>query len=225
MKAMFHDANINCETKLFISTHTLIPPTLAQQIQQLAEIESNVIFTSQNAVNAVNNVLNETTPSWNFFCLSGSTKNAIEQYWSTKNIKAFAIDAVQLFEKISLSKQEKFIFFCGNKRLDYLPSMFIKNNLLLNEYVVYNTELTPHKLNKQYDAIVFYSPSGVESFLLNNIIAENTILFSIGKTTASYLRKHCNNKIIISNNPNKESLVQLVIEYYSSNTLNETKSK
>ena len=43
-----------------------------------------------------------------------------------------------------------------------------------------------------FDAILFFSPSGVESFFMNNEIDKETMLFSIGKTTAKALQQRVN---------------------------------
>jgi uroporphyrinogen-III synthase len=54
---------------------------------------------------------------------------------------------------------------------------------------------------------------GVESYCSLNTIDRNTILFAIGNTTAAAL-KDLNNKVIISEVPGKEDVVNTMINYY-----------
>jgi len=81
--------------------------------------------------------------------------------------------------------------------------------------VVYQTLATPHKIQKDYFGVLFFSPSAVQSFFSKNKVKDRTILFAIGNTTANEIKKYSNNKIIISDEPGKENLVQKMIEYFS----------
>jgi uroporphyrinogen-III synthase len=80
---------------------------------------------------------------------------------------------------------------------------------------VYHTIIAAHKISKDYDGILFYSPSAVESFFLVNTINENAVLFAIGYTTSNALKKFIKNKIIIAEQPGKEALVKKMVEYFS----------
>src|SRR5258706_9822828 len=48
------------------------------------------------------------------------------------------------------------------------------------------------RAEKVYDGILFFSPSGVESFFNTNEVNEQTILFAIGNTTATEIKKYTN---------------------------------
>ncbi|RUA10893.1 MAG: uroporphyrinogen-III synthase, partial [Flavobacteriia bacterium] len=61
------------------------------------------------------------------------------------------------------------------------------------------------------DGILFFSPRGIQSFLLENTV-KNSTLFCIGETTASEAKKH-SEKIVIANKPTVENvLVQAIKE-------------
>jgi uroporphyrinogen-III synthase len=62
------------------------------------------------------------------------------------------------------------------------------------------------------DGILFFSPSGVESYLQENKI-ENEACFCIGNTTAEALKYITPNRII-ANQPNMESVIMKCIENY-----------
>jgi uroporphyrinogen-III synthase len=47
-----------------------------------------------------------------------------------------------------------------------------------------------------------------------NEISKAAVLFSIGKTTAKALQQKVNNEVIISAQPDKNILVQTVIDFY-----------
>ena len=85
--------------------------------------------------------------------------------------------------------------------------------IILDEVEVYETVLTTHKINFKPDGILFFSPSGVESYLQENKI-EDENCFCIGNTTAEALKYVTPNRII-ANQPTKESVVMKCIEFYS----------
>ena len=55
----------------------------------------------------------------------------------------------------------------------------------------------------------------VQSFFSNNKISDKTMLFDIGNTTATEIKKYTNNKIITGDEPSKENLVMEMIRYYT----------
>ena len=82
----------------------------------------------------------------------------------------------------------------------------------LDEIEVYETILTTHKITFIPDGILFFSPSGVESYLQENKV-EDENCFCIGNTTADALKYVTPNRII-ANQPNVESTIMKCIEYY-----------
>jgi uroporphyrinogen-III synthase len=68
-------------------------------------------------------------------------------------------------------------------------------------------------LNKQYQALLFFSPSAIESFLRENVPAEE-VVFCIGSTTAEYAKKHFK-EVIEAKVPSVESVLSSLNEYYS----------
>jgi uroporphyrinogen-III synthase len=97
-------------------------------------------------------------------------------------------------------------------RKEILPEALFLANIVLKEVVVYETILTPHKLDFSPDGVLFFSPSGVESYRKENQI-EQELCFCIGNTTAEAL-KYATPNIIIANRPTVESTVMKCIEYY-----------
>ena len=91
----------------------------------------------------------------------------------------------------------KFTFFSGSLRRNELPQLLIEHQIVFNEIEVYETVLKPYKINVKTDAILFFSPSGVQSFLKENELEEQDC-FCIGKTTAKALEDKSKNCIVIT---------------------------
>lgn len=96
-------------------------------------------------------------------------------------------------------------------RRDTIPNAFQKNNIIFEEIEVYQTVLTPHKMDNQVDGILFFSPSAVQSYVMENAIT-NEICFCIGTTTAAELTT--NNKVI-ANQPTVENVIIQCINYFN----------
>lgn len=80
----------------------------------------------------------------------------------------------------------EFTFFCGNLRRNTLPNALQLASIKYAEIEVYETILQPQRISTPLDGILFYSPSGVESYFNSNDY-NNETLFCIGTTTANAL--------------------------------------
>jgi uroporphyrinogen-III synthase len=100
-----------------------------------------------------------------------------------------------------------------------LPELLKKKNIGVNEIIVYKTIITPQKIEKKYDGILFFSPSAVKSFFEKNILDGQTVLFAIGSTTADKIRKFSKNKIVVSDVPDKTTLLNKAISYFQTNPI------
>lgn len=184
----------------------------------LKKINDNLIFTSQNAVLSILNHPNIVDlKKKTVFCVGSKTKELLNE--NGFKVEAHTGYAEDLAEIISLVyADESYTFFSGNLRKDTLPNILTENGITFNEIKVYETSLTPQKIKETVDAILFFSPSGVTSYLKNNSIT-NEILFCIGTTTASSLEEKLpENKIKniqVAYQPTVENIIEEVIEYYS----------
>jgi uroporphyrinogen-III synthase len=93
-----------------------------------------------------------------------------------------------------------------------LPEAFKENGIKFNEIQVYETTLQPQKIKANPEAILFFSPSGVKSYLKHNTIHKQ-ICFCIGDTTAEALSKITKN-IIVADQPTIEDVIEDVIHEY-----------
>jgi len=181
---------------------------------ELKTINDNLIFTSQNAVLSLVENAQELLPKLrekNVFCVGLKTKALLEE--NGFNVIAYTGYATDLAEIIALIySKESFTFLSGNLRRDTLPDFLKEANIKFNEIEVYETHLTPQKIKTPLDGILFFSPSGVESYLKDNKIKKE-ICFCIGNTTAEALEKTTNN-IVVANQPTVENtIIQCINEY------------
>jgi uroporphyrinogen-III synthase len=185
---------------------------------ELNEVNDNLIFTSQNAVQSVlqHPKSDELIPKLrekNVFCVGIKTKDLLTE--NGFNVIAYTGYASDLAEIISLIyNKESYTFFSGNLRRDVLPNTLKENGILFNEIEVYETLLTPKKINERLDGILFFSPSAVESYLKTNTIKDE-MCFCIGETTAEALENKKVKNIIIADKPSVENVIYEVIEYYN----------
>ena len=179
----------------------------------------NIALTSANAVDVLNSYMHFSDTylvvDWNIFCLSGKTKQAIlNALLLKKNIVADAKDAAELANKIIAKGVKEIIFFCSNKRREELPAALEKANVKVHEVVLYETAETPLTVDKDFDAVLFFSPSGVQSFFSANELNKDCVCFAIGRTTATSIATFTQNTVVKSVTPDPKTMVEEVIEYF-----------
>ncbi len=209
------DMNIEIDSTTFIHTKPLDSDELTAQLQELATQSLCVVFTSTNAVISVAEQINKPV-NWKIFCTGGKTKEFVISAFGEEAIVATAKNASVLAERIIASERiVKVTFFCGDQRLNDLPERLNNNNIQTDEVIVYTTVQTPVFIEKNYDGILFFSPSAVHSFFSMNTVPTGITLFSIGQTTTSAIQSYCTNHIITSEWPGTESLLELAADYYN----------
>ncbi|MEO7983902.1 MAG: uroporphyrinogen-III synthase [Bacteroidota bacterium] len=208
--------NIEIGILSFIETEAIRSIEVQQEIENALLRSSAVVFTSMNAVEAVANELDGLQPDWRIYTIGNTTKYLAKKYFGEEAIAGTADSAAALAELIAGEDNDgELFFFCGDQRRDELPGILRNNDIEVNEIVVYQTMPVQHTIEKEYSGILFFSPSAVQSFFSSNKINTKTILFAIGNTTATEIKKYCNNTIIISDSPGKENLVRKMMEYFS----------
>lgn len=184
------------------------------QVEPFDLKNKSLIFTSVNAVESFfeNKFLpNENFTEKNFnkiYAVGLKTKKALREkgfgtYKVTKNAKDLS-DFI-----IENSAKEKFLHFCGDLALNILNKSLPLQNIAYQKIIVYETKLIYPTISTNYDAVCFFSPSGVRSFAKFNSL-EDKQLFSIGQTTENELKKLTKNNIITSKESNLDDLLQLI---------------
>jgi len=201
----------------FIQINAIKTKKIQQQIDDVLNKQAIIIFTSNNAVNAVTEYLQHHKPNWNIYSIGNTTKALIEKFFGKASILATGDDGTALANNIITQQNppREVYFFCGNKRRHELPDLLKQNNITVQEIEVYTTTILAHSIEKSYDAVLFFSPSAVQGFFTNNSIDDKTVLFAIGNTTANEIKKFSKHKIITSDKPDKKHLLEKVIECFS----------
>ena len=214
----FLDANFDLLEQDFIE--------IKNNLFELKTINNNLIFSSQNAVlSLVEQTGWEVLKTKPVFCVGIKTKELLESHGFTVDV--YLDYASELAEIITLIyNKESYTFLSGNLRKETLPEALKSAGITFNEIEVYQTKLAPFKISDQenFDAILFFSPSAVESYLTNNKI-KNEVCFCIGTTTATLLEGKKIKNIVIPETPTIEEVIAEVIAYYNSKESTEPSAK
>ena len=174
------------------------------------EVIDNAIFTSQQAVRSFLEKSQGVLSIKNCFCVGAKTKILLEE----NGLKVIEIgqNATELAQKIAKNyKNCVFYYFCGTIRREELPKALKSEKISLFEVKTYKTVLKTKKFDQNWDGILFFSPSGVASYILENKHLENTYAFCIGQTTAASAKKHFKSVVVAPTNT-IESVLEKTIE-------------
>jgi uroporphyrinogen-III synthase len=204
--------NVLVEELSLISTQPVQNEELFDAIKRFATEKKTVVFTSMNAVEAVAAHVHD-TPNWKVYAMGNTTRKLVAEKWGADRLVGTAENAQRLGERLIDDGVRDVLFFCGNIRRDELPNKIRSEGGRVEEVVVYETEETPVKLAKDYDGILFFSPSAVHAFFRQNKAAKTTVLFAIGKTTEEALRQYKAKRIVVANVADKVEMAQQAIAY------------
>lgn len=177
----------------------------------LPDKPTNCIFTSQNSVRLfMNKILEKDITNIKAYCVGSKTAKALKSHGIA--VIQQTNYAAELVTYLIENKAEKhFDFFCGILRRNTIPNGLDKNNISYKETPLYNTLLTPKRFKKEFSMVLFYSPSGANSFFENNTLSKEAMAICIGTTTAAEVKKFTNN-IEISDTTTVESVLHKVKE-------------
>jgi uroporphyrinogen-III synthase len=159
---------------------------------------SAIIFTSRNAVDHFFHMCSEmkveVPPDMKYFCISEQTSNYLQKYIVIRKRKIFTglKTAQDLIEILRKHKNEKYLFPCSDIRKNDIPDFLEKNGYDFAEAVMYHTVASDlsHLENVFYDILAFFSPSGINSLMVNfpQFKQNNTRIAAFGPTTAQAVR-------------------------------------
>jgi len=194
----------------FISTHAIH--------STVPELNDHIIITSQNALSSLLGQVDKSQLHHKiFFCVGEKTSQKLNDLGM--KVALWKPYAEELSKAIITDFADKrFTFVSGTLRRDTLPQSLQKHGVYFEEWQVYETQLTPLQVEGVFQAILFFSPSGVESFLQLNALG-NTVCFCIGNTTREALKPFASN-VVVANRPTVESTIIACIHYF--NNLQET---
>lgn len=162
---------------------------------------SAVILTSKTAVDHYFRMAEEwrfeVPTAMKYFCISEAVAYYLQKYVTYRKRKIFhgKTTIEDLMSSIKKHKKEKFLLPCSDILRDSIPKALDKDKIDYKKVVLYRTvasDLSDLE-SVQYDVLVFFSPSGIESLLKNfpDFKQNNTLIAAFGPTTA---------KAIVDNN-------------------------
>lgn len=174
------------------------------------DLENNsLIFTSVNGVKGfVENKFSSHPNDGNLakvYCVGVRTAAELQKHQIQPEVtmRDGATLAAWLSQNLS---GENLLHFCGNLAPDILPQNHTNR---YRKIPVYETKLLFPKGNPTAGAIVFFSASGVRSFLKHNLVQAPQI-FSIGESTTQELQRNGIKAVITSHKSSLRDLISLV---------------
>lgn len=158
-----------------------------------------VILTSRNAVDHFFRVCKEiryTVPdSMKYFCISESTAYYLQKYVVYRKRKIFHGKQTfsELVDLIKKHKEENFLLPCTDIHKQEITTLLDQNNIKYNKAILYRTVASDLSdlADIKYDMLVFFSPSGIESLLMNfpKFKQATTKIAAFGATTATAVKQ------------------------------------
>ena len=179
---------------------------------ELPNHDGSWIFTSQNAVNAVFSISKSMDLIFNkIYCVGENTKSVLSK--KGQKVVKYSKNSSKLANFISKhAKNEKFIFCRSDIKNGNFTDFFKKEKIDLKEIVVYDNQPNSIVLKDKFEAIMFYSPSGIKSFLKNNQLGSSHCI-CIGETTASYAKNYSSN-VVSCKTPSIKHVIDKTIKLF-----------
>lgn len=189
--------NIKVDFRPFIEIQPITAKDFRKQKINILD-HTAVIFTSRNAVTHFFTLCKENRieiPSdMKYFCISEQTANYLQKYITIRKRKIFTGEktASDLFPLFKKHKAEKFLYPCSDVRRDEIPEYLAQNDYTFTEMILYRTVASDLSdlTDVNYDVIVFFSPSGIQSLFQNfpDFKQNNTRIAAFGPTTAKAVK-------------------------------------
>lgn len=184
---------------------------------------SAVIFTSRNAVDHYFRMANEmrvTVPdSMKYFCNSEAIAYYLQKYVVYRKRKIFFGDQSfdDLLEIIKKHKKEKFLLPCSETHKASIPEKLDAAGIDYNKAILYRTVHSDLSdlADVDYDLLVFFSPSGIESLFQNfpDFKQGETLIAAFGPATTQAVENAGLRLDIQAPKPNAPSMTMAIEEY------------
>lgn len=170
-----------------------------------------VVFTSSKAVECF---LNDPETfalikDMSVFSTAGKTAKVLSKYGISPD--GMGVNAEDIARKIITDGNiQNVLHPCGNMVLPVLSEQLGGADINYHSLVVYNNErIVIPALEARFDAVLFFSPSGVDSFIQNNPLSKETVYCCIGPTTGDYLRNlYPQHRIIVAEKTSPTAMIK-----------------
>ena len=185
--------NLNIDFNKFIKVEGVSSKEFRQTRIHLLEFTA-IIFTSRNSVDhffrLAKDLRVEIPDTMKYFCISESTAFYLQKYVQYRKRKIFhgKQSFEQLMELIKKHKDEKYLLPCSDIHKASMTKMLDEHKINYQKAVFYRTLASDlsHLDIKNYDMLIFFSPSGVKSLMKNfpEFKQNSTLIAAFGPTTA-----------------------------------------
>ncbi|WP_435577406.1 uroporphyrinogen-III synthase [Gilvibacter sp.] len=147
---------------------------------EIPEQAEHCIFSSQNAAKAfINN--DSAIKQRSVYCVGEKAALLLEE--NGQKVIEIGQNAADLAQKIIKNhKNIPFYYFSGNLRRPEMPQLLAQNQVVFHEVPAYETRLNYPEFEQQFETVLFFSPTGVQSYHKNNNNTNYTAI-CIGETT------------------------------------------
>lgn len=195
---------VDSEDFIKISPNRISPLALKKTVK-------NVVFTSKNAVESLlTNVSAEELNFENIYCVGRKTKRLIQKkIGPVRHVENYAKDLANYL--VEYIEGTEITHFGGNLSLNEIPEILGASNITVHSIEAYKTKLSGQKMDEAVKSVLFFSPSGIESYLQNN--SADKVAYCIGETTAAAARQHFK-QVKVAKIPDVASVIDLVNAEY-----------
>jgi uroporphyrinogen-III synthase len=210
-RTLLENGKLLIESEPFITFEYKLPGMWRSEVPKKADAW---IFTSRKAVKVVAAVINDLQLPKHIFAVGSKTAEILAEIGLKVSIpeEYNAKALVAMMQELDLNKV---IHFCGNLKATNLDELLGKHTQLTS-VEVYQTKLTNHKMDdlQNFDAVVFMSPSAVESFSYQNSLKKNVQVFCIGPTTEQAAKDAEMQNCITPEYSTLDSLMESIHKFY-----------
>ncbi|PQB05542.1 uroporphyrinogen-III synthase [Aureitalea marina] len=168
-----------------------------------------LIFTSGNAVRLFFEKTGKQIPIKEIYCVGIKTEQKLIEYG--QKVTMTANNSSELGQYLIKKYQNQdFLFVCSEQRLDILPDLLKSAKNHVFELKIYQIKPVLHRFDQKFDGILFFSPSGVDSYFQNNTAGKSPLI-CIGETTAKEAALHTEN-VWIAKQATVESVIAKTIK-------------
>jgi uroporphyrinogen-III synthase len=182
-------------------------------------LQTHVVLTSQIGVIAFTKMIkywNLEGSQFKIFCISQATNKRALQHRLT--IVGEADDSNGLADIICANDNIKAVaHVCSNLYIKDMSTKLENAGIKVSVLQAYRVELTPKHIARPFDAIVFFSPSAIDSFLHMNKVPD-TPCFCIGSTTAKHARQRGLIQTYTPEEPAEDALMMQLENYFIKTT-------
>lgn len=217
-QAKQHNISIDCVP--VIDVVSVITEDTAHILNEFKYKSCVVIFTSSKALHFVKSFVSGTEP-WTIYCTSQSTSQQVQQHFKAGQIIYLGNDALDIANQIisrEANSTQPIYYLSALNPLPTLPNLLraqCKDRFTL--LPVYKTVATSFKVNwSVYKAILFFSPSAIDSVMSQEQSIPSMPVFVLGSSTQKHAQQFFSSPIITAKQHTQQSMLEAVVHYFNS---------